>query len=107
MRRLCTSVLVMTLLVAGEAQADFYEGNQLDEHCKSPTGVCFGYVAGIADVLLQTRIRDWHACVPAEVTLVQAVDIVKQYLDRNPMKHRMPAAGLVAEALQQAFPCKQ
>ena len=66
---------------------------------KSSSGVCFGYVAGIADILLDV-------CVPAEATLVQAVDIVKQYLDRNPMKHHMAAAGLVAEALQLAFPCK-
>jgi hypothetical protein len=42
-----------------------------------------------------------NACVPAEVTLVQAVDIVRQCLDRNPMKHNMAAAGL------RAFPCKQ
>src|SRR5687768_1322082 len=94
MKRVCTSVIVTTLLV-GDAQADFYEGNKLYEHCNSSSGVCFGYVAGIADVLLHTRIRGWDACVPAEVTLVQAVDIVRQYLDRNPMKHNMAAAGLV------------
>jgi hypothetical protein len=37
----------------------------------------------------------------------QAVDIVRQQLNRNPQQRHHAASGLVAAALQEAFPCKQ
>jgi hypothetical protein len=57
MKRVCTSVLVMTLLVLSEARATFVGGDDLHELCKNvdssaySAGVCHGYLAAIAVAL--------------------------------------------------------
>jgi hypothetical protein len=41
------------------------------------------------------------------VTAGQAADVVKQWLERYPQHRDLPAMGLVASALSQAFPCRR
>jgi hypothetical protein len=64
-------------------------------------GYCAGYVAGIADALVRTG----HACVPAEVTVQQAVDVVMTYLRNHPEQRQYPAWYVGRTALGLRFPC--
>jgi hypothetical protein len=112
MKRVCSYVLAMTLLV-GEARATFVGGNDLHEHCKkvdsSPysAGVCHGYLAAVADALsVGNTVNGFRVCLPLAINMRQVVDIVEQQLNRNLQQRHHAATGLVAEAPQQAFPCK-
>ena len=70
-------------------------------------GVCLGYVMAIADLLGQGRpVSGVRACVSADVTSGQLMDVVRQWLERNPARRHVNGATLVAVALQQAFPCR-
>jgi hypothetical protein len=89
-------------------------GNDLLERCSASAsdnpiqwGVCLGYVMAVADLLGQGRpINGARACIAADVTSGQLMDIVRQWLQRNPARRHLNGAALVAVALQQAFPCK-
>jgi hypothetical protein len=116
-RLLILSILLASL--ATEAKAGFEDGNELYSDCTSPEelhyGVCAGYVKGVADAgdheapLLDMRggvISGFRWCLIHGITVRQSVDVVVRYLRDNPQKRYMGAAGLVAEALSQAWPCR-
>ena len=46
------------------------------------------------------------ACVPSEVTIGQAIDVIKKYLAEHPDKRHFDANQLTHFALIQAWPCK-
>ena len=89
-------------------------GNDLLERCSASAsanpiqwGVCLGYVMAIADALGQGRpLNGVRACPPPDATSGQMMDVVRQWLERNPARRHLGGAPLVAAALQQAFPCK-
>jgi hypothetical protein len=71
-------------------------------------GFCSGYVAAIAAaVILPNAVSGWRACFPEHSTGQQKVDVVKRWLDQHPELRHHPASYLVAQALAEAFPCKQ
>jgi hypothetical protein len=103
-RRRLLSLLVAVFSVAGVSRAVGAEPQGL---------LCSGYVAGVADAMLQNDLMaknsegvgGWHACFRTHPTVGQLANVVKQWLQSHPEKRDNGAAGLVAEALQQAFPC--
>jgi hypothetical protein len=108
-------LVVALVYVAGAPQAGaeptitFYGGNQLWEYCRSdsPDLVCLSYTSGVADAMAANRegVLGWHACFRPNTTRGQIADVVKLWLKNHPEKRDFEAAGLVAEALQRAFPC--
>jgi hypothetical protein len=68
---------------------------------------CLGYVTGIADVLTGDggSINGVRACLPQSVTREGLVDQVTKWLAGNPAVGHLPAAGVVASALADGFPC--
>lgn len=87
----------------------FQSGNALYDWCTASTagstGLCTGYVAGVADSMSDGQLFGFRACIPNEVTGKQATDTVILWLAENPNKRHLGAAGLVAEALASSFPC--
>jgi hypothetical protein len=80
-----------------------WNGNSLYAYCTSQgleLGVCYGYVAGIAQ-----RLQVEGLLCPNEVTAKQAVDVVRFHLKQHPEARDTPSGKLVAEALLKAFPC--
>jgi hypothetical protein len=71
------------------------------------TGVCYGYVKAIAEVMTVEGVHGFRACFPKENTWGQAVDAVKRYLDQNPEQRHFAGLYLVPSALAEAFPCNQ
>lgn len=85
-------------------------GNTLLYDCSQLEGsfgrsFCAGYVTAIADTLMANDINGFRACFPEGVTNGQIRDVVTTFLRRNPELRHYGAAGLVSEALENAFPC--
>jgi hypothetical protein len=104
---LLSGVVAMPAQAAGETQ--FVTGKMLFEMCfGGPTDLrtCYGYIEGVADAMATSPVDGHRACIPLPVTNVQVKEIVVQYLERNGADRQFGAAGLVAKALQQSFPCQ-
>jgi hypothetical protein len=112
-----TLLLTILLLSFGQAQASFQSGSMLLENCEthinktSPTRshACFGYIEGIADV--HTTFSSWKEidkrwCTPDKINSKQLVRIVVKYLQERPEALHHAAGSLVANALNDAFPCE-
>ncbi len=115
MRRLLVAAAITAALTGRPASADFSAtgietGNGLLAKCAGSYPlpmVCSWYVAAIADVMAnRNAINGYRACIPNGVVTSQLRDITVQYLRTNAATRHLLAAGLVAEALQQAFPCQ-
>ena len=91
--------------------ANFEDGNKLWSSCgsnnPSESGFCRGYVAGIADALDSEKqgAMGFRVCIRNGVTVPQVSDLVKLWLQNHPQSRDFEAAGIVAAALQEAFPC--
>ena len=99
---MATAVALVCLPAAARADVD---GNELWRLCTSKgtraNGLCYGYVTAIAEVARESDgLYGHHAWR-------QTVEVVKRYLEQHPEQRHYGASSLVAEALAEAFPCKQ
>ena len=98
--------------VSGARAKIFEDGDTLYQECSAEMGQieyssCKGYVAGVSDAMSEgNSIGGYTACFPSYFKVGQAQDAVKQFLTSHPQWRHHAAAGLVAEALAEAFPCK-
>ena len=92
------------LLVSASAHAGFLSGNTLLQHINSNEHIwqsyANGYIIGVHD-LGDTVLF----CTPPTLTVGQAKDIVRIYLEINPNLRHTVAEALVVNALKQAYPC--
>lgn len=92
--------------------SSFESGDALVEECLSNNpelqSHCLGYIAGVADALNGNRIGEFQACIPdgRGVSEVQLRVIVLNWLRSRAGLRHLTAAGLIAEALSEAFPCE-
>jgi hypothetical protein len=124
------AIIVISLVITGRASGGFITGNMLYANCTSSTSVeraiCIGYVEGVLDAGEDEGTYAWFLqgakapqkdpkatlggvrwCSRETVTAGQAVDVVTAFLRNNPAYRDSNAPGLVARALQQAWPCSQ
>jgi Rap1a immunity proteins len=104
--KLFAAIIVLALLPVS-ASAQFLSGNDLYDRCSNSTDAgpytfCLGFVAGLNDALVMTN----DICPTANVTLLQSVDIVRQYLREHPAQRHYTASSAGAMGLMAAFPCK-
>jgi endonuclease YncB( thermonuclease family) len=93
--------------------AGITDGNSLLSTCtEDPThatyshGECLGYIEAVIQILLNGgAVGDWRACLPGNGTIGQAKDVVLKSLRDHPEQRHFAAAGLIAAALHEAFPC--
>jgi hypothetical protein len=57
------------------------------------------------DAKTEKGVLGFHACIRDGVTVTQIADVVKLWLQKHPENRDYAAAGLVAAALEEAFPC--
>lgn len=99
------------MAVAGQSST-WLNGNDLWEYCGSDSAspsslACMDYVMGVADAMTAHHegVNGFHACFRATMTRGQIIDVVKRWLQNHPENRSYTAAGIVAAALQQSFPC--
>lgn len=90
---------------ASAAHAEFMDGNRLladmnGTQMRQMSAV--GYVMGASDALTTVTV-----CMPDGVTVGQAHDIVKRYLEDNPAIRHLSADSLVNRALSRVWPCQR
>jgi hypothetical protein len=107
MQRLLIVALIMALPVSAHGSS-FKTGNTLLTACNKPTDFqgCLGYIEGVSDAMDSNTINGFRACVPLGIEVSQAVDVVKSFLTKNAQKRQLGASGLVAQAFQEAWPCR-
>src|SRR5688572_15695477 len=104
-------VLLALLVMAAPARGGFDTGAALLAACEDPDGsgygpmYCLGYITAVADVLEQNAVNSFRACTPPDVTVGDLLEVVKGYLGRHPERGGYGAAGLIAHALGEAYPC--
>ena len=102
-------MLLVGLLVAGNVQADtsmnYVDGNALLNRMNGEASdmmYAIGYVAGVSDVG-----QGVTHCAPANVTVGQATDMVKQYLANNPGDRHYQADTIIKNILTSTWPCRR
>lgn len=90
-------------LVCGPAQAQFFSGNELYERIREGkiSQVMF-YVAGVHDANDKVLF-----CSPSDVTLGQALDVVRRYLESRPEQRHLSADFLASQAMRAVWPCRK
>jgi hypothetical protein len=96
-------------LVPPVCHATFIDGNDLLRLATSGKAFerqfAIGYVTGAYD-LEELRDPSTSKCVGGNLTSVQLVDIVTQYLEKNPATRHYHGAGLAVSAIRDAL-CKK
>ena len=110
------SVVTALMLVApSRGYCNFYSGSELLEMCSASKddavyyqkqSECRGFIVGVADSARCTNPVNGYSWSSAEhVTQGQVVKVVVKWLNEHPEKLHFASAGLVANALEDAFPC--
>ena len=68
-------------------------------------GMCAGYVTALADLLMSESVAAYKACAFSAVRPQEIMDIVKNFIGKNPDMNDRPAHITAAAALAGAFPC--
>lgn len=99
-------LVLAAAVVCGPAHAEFYSGNDILQRMQSESLVeqviAIGFVGGVADAFDSILF-----CPPTGATVGQARDIARRYLLLNPGLRHRAAAGLVVDALAEAWPCEK
>lgn len=121
--RIAVIAVMAALVVARSVNAEntrsahaFESGNSLITVCREGIGNtnvqtiqyfrCTAYMLGIADAMVAgNSVNGYRACFPVGVTVGQIHDVVMENLESHPEERHFAAVGLVAAALQAAFPC--
>lgn len=98
------TALILALLLAGTAHAEFKDGNKLLSDMRDSSyyiqGVALGYVTGVADV----GVGVIH-CAPPNLTAGQLHDMVKNYLENTPAERHLTADTIINKVLKAVWPC--
>ena len=104
---------VMLLLQSAQSQAAYNDGNTLLRECESDSAAmynaCAGYIIGIHDyqdsLVFSSLLDEPYFCAPDSAKMSQLVKVVTKYLNEHPEKLHLDAGSLVANALNEPFPC--
>ena len=105
---------IIAAAAAAAQMPSFYDGNKLWDFCSgdksSPVYYqqaegCRAYIIGVYDTQVEFRRATPTVCISMQVESQQLVDVVKQWLERNPANRQHSASSIVLYALGQAFPC--
>lgn len=121
-------VSIFQCVVCRVAYSQQISGNELFTFCSKDDpysrGKCISYIDGAldgsmnmldyfydhiseADTVIRTLIKNSKAffCFPKNVTKGQAMDVIKQYLEKHPEERHQNASDLLLIALKEAWPC--
>ncbi|MGH7462341.1 MAG: Rap1a/Tai family immunity protein [Longimicrobiales bacterium] len=112
MRWWISLLLMLPTLAAPNAQVRLDKSDEFLRLCDHAAGewadLCTGYVAGLNDMLRTAKLSyraDVTICMPAGVTLGQAIDGLLQYLRNNSKERPSDTAAAYVLSLVHAYPC--
>ena len=110
--------MALSSLVAGKADANYFDGNELLAWCENwhrePApgddlllgGYCGGFVGGVVDVLVNKPNTFCVPQGPGGVRSAQLVEVVKLYLHDHPEKRNWPRASLSCRLSRKSSPVR-
>ena len=121
MKNITLLLVVTSMFMASPAMAEgFINGRELLGHCvqaqdkvktaNHDAGRCFGFISGVTDlydILISEAIVKPTYCPPHNVSLIQMINVVVEYLQKHPEDLHYSASSLVMGAYVEAFPCAQ
>jgi hypothetical protein len=123
------AAIIISLAMTDRASGGFVGGNDLYATCTDRASrlECVGYVMGVLDAasseavseqfqqgrgvkrdrpdINEATLSGFRWCLRETVTVGQAVDVITNFLHDNPAYRDNAAPGLVAMAMQRAWPC--
>lgn len=101
--------LAFVLVPTNAWSAGWTSGNDLAKHCQEEgnfiSGVCTGYIVGVADVVDGFLSEHELFCIPPGATVGQITSVVSKYMDEHPEYLHYVGSNSVILALGTAFPC--
>ncbi len=117
----CVAVVSASWLIAAQALPGFVSGELLKAWCSRNEGLdreaCYSYLRGasdafhaIADASAETgggaNAAPWpNECMPARISITDLRDVFLEFAAKEPQRLGTQAAVLLAEILQQSYPC--
>jgi hypothetical protein len=116
MMKIKSLISLILFLMASNASAQIYNGNQLMEWLAGQeryeqnrdtgadsvnSAIAIGYVVGVTEGLQFSML----ICLTPNVTVKQLVSVVHKFMKENPGKWNMEASALVLVAMMRAYPC--
>lgn len=96
---------------ANATSSHLFNADILSKFCNSPhgapydDGICAGYIAAIADVMLQEPAMAQRLCMPRNLSTSDFSKLVTRHMARHPDDKRLPASNVIRAALLKAFAC--
>ena len=115
LRYVFIGALSLGVLWGGSLRAEigttFADGKRLVAWCnsanKAERNYCVTYIAGIADVMAYSPVGSFRACLAkGGITINQAVEATKAWLEVHPEDYHFKAVSLVARALSESYSCE-
>ncbi len=122
MKSVLAILMLAAAMLASPAWADFIDGHRLakwgqevrkfraqaadsgqPQHVNwssTQVAIFMGFVSGVYDASGE------RGCTPESLTGREVFDVVIAYLEQHPEQHHLSGSRLVADSLQQAFPCE-
>ena len=97
--------LILALLLAGSAHAEFKDGNKLHSDLNGDIYDkmhAMGYIVGVYDMG-----RGVLHCGPSNVTAGQINDMIKNYLENTPVDRSLTGDTVVNKVLKAVWPCQK
>jgi hypothetical protein len=115
MKWLLVLFFLCSAVPAQHTESSYTTGNDLQEQCRVNDissireafdgGFCSGFIEGYAQLAMMARSTPKMLCLPQQVTRGQVKRVIVKYFDEHPEKLHLPAAQLVYDATNKAFPC--
>jgi hypothetical protein len=89
-------------------------GNDLQDDCSAAlqgqsgarAGLCMGFIDGYRELAVMTQPSNAKLlCLPDAVSNGQLLRVIAKYLGQHPERLHLPAAQLIYDATNDAFPC--
>lgn len=96
-------------LLATPVRANFVDGNDLHEQCRTRSASALNYILGVHDTqqtVAGLGKQEKLICPWGRVSSGHVVDAVCKYLQNNPAQRHRSGASIVLKVLGEAFPCK-
>jgi len=94
-----TAIVFGLLVAATPALGAYFDGNALNDLCRSDKRSAAYYVIGSTEQMQ-------GFCVPENVTFGQVTDVVCNHLQEHPENRQLMAGFLTHTAVAQAWPCQ-
>jgi hypothetical protein len=102
-------IALMPTLARAQEEFEFRVGGDIFNWCSAPirSTACLAYIEGIADALASgASIHGWRACFKERVNAALLQSMTVHFLDGHREDWNKGAAGLVAAAFAEGFPCE-